>query len=272
MSACFQAMRISLCAIVRRPLESERIFFIEVDNLRESETYLPSKHALFTYRVEQVGEEKQPVLVVDNFLADAEMLVDIAARLAQFDAGAKFYPGIQSLVPSFYAQALSYHLREIICETFGIESDKITHSKSRFSIVNTRPYQLHPDQSKPHVDSTDGLQLAAVHYLCPAHLGGTSLCRHRKTGFEYVNAARLLELYPIFEKENKDVTWHGKYINGSNEYYQQIASFDAKFNRLIMYRAGSLHSGNIAEDFSFDPNPRTGRLTLNTFIKYSSAC
>jgi hypothetical protein len=27
-----------------------------------------------------------------------------------------------------------------------------------------------------------------------------------------------------------------------------------------------LHSGNIAPDFLFDTNPRTGRLTINTFI------
>jgi hypothetical protein len=59
----------------------------------------------------------------------------------------------------------------------------------------------------------------------------------------------------------------GKYINGDNQYYEQIGSYDAKFNRIVMYRGNVLHSANIAPDFNFDPNPRTGRLTLTSFIQ-----
>lgn len=56
-------------------------------------------------------------------------------------------------------------------------------------------------------------------------------------------------------------------MNGSNNHYEKIASFDPAFNRLIMNRGNCLHSGKTAPDFSFDPNPRIGRLTLTTFIK-----
>jgi Family of unknown function (DUF6445) len=105
--------------------------------------------------------------------------------------------------------------------------------------------------------------------LCSPEKGGTSLYRHQATGFEVINEARWPILYPHLVAELADDAWTKRYMNGSNPYYEQVASYEAVFNRLIMYRSTSLHSGNIAPNFDFDPNPRTGRLTLNTFIKYT---
>ena len=56
------------------------------------------------------------------------------------------------------------------------------------------------------------------------------------------------------------------YMNGSNNYFEQIAKIDAMFNRMVIYPSKILHSGNIPADFTFDPNPAKGRLTLNSFI------
>jgi hypothetical protein len=33
-----------------------------------------------------------------------------------------------------------------------------------------------------------------------------------------------------------------------------------------MYRRTTLHSGSLAPDFVPDPNPRTGRLSINAFL------
>jgi len=38
------------------------------------------------------------------------------------------------------------------------------------------------------------------------------------------------------------------------------------FNRMLVYRRNSLHSGNIGKDFVPDANPLTGRLSINCFI------
>jgi hypothetical protein len=43
------------------------------------------------------------------------------------------------------------------------------------------------------------------------------------------------------------------------------------FNRLLIYRGASLRSGNIGPGFAFDANPRTGRLTLNLFLRFQPA-
>jgi len=61
------------------------------------------------------------------------------------------------------------------------------------------------------------------------------------------------------------------YVNGSTELFECIGAFEATFNRALVYRGTSLHSGSIPADFVPDPNPRTGRLTLNTFVQLRSA-
>jgi len=105
-----------------------------------------------------------------------------------------------------------------------------------------------------------------VHYLCGADKGGTSIYRHRSTGFESVNAERVDQYKKIVRDEMESISYQPKYMNGSNEFFERIVSYEAVFNRLVMYRCTSLHSGNIAPDFILDSNPRTGRLTLNTFL------
>lgn len=228
--------------------------------------FIPPLHPDFSYRVDHVGQEQQPVLVIDNFLDRAELLIDVVENHCTFGESTYLYPGVQALVPAFYTGAIYTYLRQLICSTFGIRSENITHSKSNFSMVITPPAQLQPMQSKPHIDSLSNNVVAAIHYLCTEDKGGTSLYRHRATGFEMITKERLEKFNHHSAKEMEVSGWQGKYMNGSNEFYEQIASYDAVFNRIIMYRGNCLHSGNIGSDFTFDANPRTGRLTLNTFI------
>jgi hypothetical protein len=46
----------------------------------------------------------------------------------------------------------------------------------------------------------------------------------------------------------------------------QIAQQEGMFNRMLIYRRNSLHSGCIARDFVPDGNPLSGRLSINAFI------
>jgi hypothetical protein len=227
---------------------------------------LPPLHPDFRYKVDYVGNEKQPVLIIDNFLDKAELMIDVLAALPEFGESTYLYPGLQVEAPQFYSLAIYTHLRHLICKTFNLRLENITSSKSFYAMVLTPPNELKLAQSRPHVDTNNALQLAGVHYLCSAHHGGTSLYRHKASGFELISQDRRIEYETLLEQEAQDSEWKGKYIHGSNKYYEQIGSYDAVFNRLIMYHGNSLHSGNIAPDFDFDPNPRTGRLTLTTFI------
>jgi len=48
--------------------------------------------------------ERSPVLVIDNFLSDPEVLIDFAAAHAQFESVSNaFYPGVRAPIPPIYS-------------------------------------------------------------------------------------------------------------------------------------------------------------------------
>ena len=57
-----------------------------------------------------------------------------------------------------------------------------------------------------------------------------------------------------------------QYVEGDSPLFERIASYQAAFNRMLIYRGSMLHSVNVPADFVPDTNPRTGRLTVNTFV------
>lgn len=227
---------------------------------------IPNLHPGFSYRVDHVGYERQPVLVIDNFLNNADSLVEYSAKTANFNAEKGLYPGIRFPAPRLYVEAMSKYLGGLVSSVFELPTDLRMGVRSVFSLIVTPPNQLLPPQCIPHSDSTKMNDLATVHFLCGAGHGGTSLYRHRATGFEYVDHTRLDEYWNLVAKQEKMPDFPTGYMNGSNHLFEQIASYDAVFNRIIMYRSTSLHSGNIAPDFKFDSDPRTGRLSINTFL------
>jgi hypothetical protein len=225
-------------------------------------TYL---HKNFRYKVDYVGNEQTPVLIIDDFLVEVDSLIKLA-QSKNFNNSDTFYPGLRASAPELYLEVMDFYLHDLVADIFGLRGDKITGVKADFSIVTTPPDQLKVFQTIPHFDSTNRSELAAVHYLSPGSKAGTSIYRHRATGFESVDAARMTSYKKILEEEIQTVHGKKKYINGSNDFFEQIASYEGISNRLIMYPCTSLHSGNIPSDFVFDSNPLSGRLTLNTFI------
>lgn len=220
------------------------------------------------YQVNYVGQERQPVLVIDQFLPQAERLVDYCAGKLAFNQSDSFYPGLRMPAPPEYDKFIAYQLRQFITDVFSTSIEKIRGARSVYSMVTTRPQALALQQCMPHCDAYNEFNLACVHYLCGPQQGGTSLYRHNSTGFESVNQERERT---YMEALNKDVQRHSvarAYINSSTDIFTRTASYEAAFNRIVVYPGYVLHSGNIASSFAFDPNPRTGRLTLNTFFYF----
>jgi Family of unknown function (DUF6445) len=56
------------------------------------------------------------------------------------------------------------------------------------------------------------------------------------------------------------------YIHGDTPLFTRIGEQDGVFNRMVIYRRNSLHSGNLPPDFVPDPNPLTGRLSINSLM------
>ena len=230
-------------------------------------------HPHLTVRVEHRGREREPAVVIDDFLAEPQALVDVAAAGGRFaPVRGNLYPGIRAPLPAAYLRVLVGCLQEPVRKVFGLSDVDLARVEGDFSIVTTPPQQLQLLQCLPHFDTTDGRQVAVLHYLCAPALGGTSFYRHRSSGYETIDVTRHDGFMAALGAELKQSGPPARYyMQGSNAIFERIGALTAAFNRLVIYRSATLHSGDIPADFRFDPNPRTGRLTANTFLRFRSA-
>jgi hypothetical protein len=213
-----------------------------------------------------IGTERAPLLVVDNFVADPEKLVRRAATKS-FTAQSSHYPGIRAEAPLGYQQLFERKLKELLFEYFSLQGRSFKFPMCHYSLVTTPPDQLVFLQRVPHIDSAIGNGLASIHYLFKGSHGGTAFYRHRQTGFEYIDESRKERYFKLLELEKSGPHSPGpEYINGDTRLFEQIGYQEGIFNRLLVYRRNSLHSGSVGKDFVPDSNPRTGRLSINSFI------
>lgn len=218
------------------------------------------------------GREQQPVVVIDNFAPNPAGLIDYALSRGDVRPAQNFYPGLRSPTPPVYNDYLCQHLRPLLSSCFGLRDSKPRQVESWYSLVATPVEQLSPWQQIPHFDRPQPQDLAVLHYLCRAPHGGTSFYRHRATGFEYIDGNREANYLASVKAELAKQRQAGAgYINGDTEYFERIESVDCVFNRALVYRCSSLHSGNIPADFAFDPDPRSGRFTIASFLTFAAA-
>jgi hypothetical protein len=227
-------------------------------------------HEKFQIASVRVGGEGLPVLIVDNFLSNPEILVDYAALHCRFEGVSDtFYPGSRAPIPPIYCFALRAFLGEAIDKIFGLAAGRVTGELAHFSLVTTPPENLSGPQRMPHFDNTNPKQLAVLHYLCAPEQGGTSFYRHRRTRFEFIDDARIRTYNTAVAEDLAAVgPLPRRYICGDDPMFERIGAFAAAFNRVLIYRSIGLHSADIRPGFHFDDNPRTGRLTANTFFYY----
>jgi hypothetical protein len=218
----------------------------------------------FGFELRRIGREGEPVLSVDDVLRSPDALVDYAAEAVEFKPAwgpHGGYPG-----PLNYVETLVRALDPAIQRAFGLSHVKLARAECNFSVVVLGEHQLAPLQQIPHVDTTDPLQFALLHYLCEPEHGGTAFYRHRATGWETLTPERQPRYEALRERELAEQP--AGYIRGDTADYEQTAAFEARPNRLIIYRSRTLHSGQIPVDAPLDPDPRKGRLTANIFLNY----
>lgn len=226
----------------------------------------PELHPDMTVREMRFGREQAPLMVIDHFVADAEGLAAAAAGL-EFRPVPRAFPGVRAIAPADYQHLLLDGLEERLIEFFGLDARKLRLSLCHYSLVTLRPDELVPIQRVPHVDSLQHDGLATIHYLFHGDMGGTSFYRHRSTGFEFVDEEREDEFVTALKAELDGPYRPGEaYINGDTELFECIESRAAAFNRMLVYKRNSLHSGSIPPGFVPDPDPATGRLSINGFI------
>jgi len=213
----------------------------------------------------RIGHEREPIVIIDGFSSDPEALREQAAR-EEYRMLGPFYPGVRAPLEAGYMAERMDLLQQVLQTAFGLQ-DGANLVECNFSLMTTPPTALSMVQRLPHFDSTDPGRIAILHYLCGPDGGGTAFYRHRASGFETVSASRMQDYSQMLEEE---IRTRGEpaadYLRGDTASFEQTYRVNAAFNRLIIYRGWTLHSGLIPEGYGLPADPRTGRLTINTFL------
>ena len=221
------------------------------------------------YRVDHFGDEGEPVVIIDDFSADPQALIALAAA-QEFTSRGQHYPGVRAQADASYLGQQADLLQDILIHIFGMaEGARLV--ECNYSIVTTAPDQLTPIQRLPHFDSTDPGRLALLHYLSGPEQGGTAWYRHRQTGYERITQDRLAKYSAILEAEMRaEGLPDSGYVRGDTQHFERTGVVEAKFNRMLIYRGLRLHSGDIPPDLPRSVIPSIGRLTINTFLQARS--
>ena len=214
--------------------------------------------------VRRIGEEQQPVFVVDEAFNGCEDLVEFAAQSAFVTPTAgSYYPGLNAHLPSNYLSTLLPALERPLTEIFDALPGRLGRAYGFFGLTNLSPAQMAVRQSLPHTDSANARSFATVHFLS-ASFGGTAFFRHKATGFEVVSNVRANEFQTV---RTREINSHdGRPRETLSDLYEEIAHVEPAFNRLILYRATQLHAMRLENAEALNTNPKSGRLTANTFL------
>jgi hypothetical protein len=216
-------------------------------------------------RLRKVGAERQPLLIVDDVLADPRAMID-AARAADFYRPPHTnYPGLNANLPEAYYRTVVTALRGPIEAAFGVSAQAVLKFFGFFALATTPVEAASPVQTLPHLDGPDPNRLAMVHYLFRGDFGGTGFFRHAATGFESVDARRA-DIYAAAVESELAQGRRTRFAGEETPGYHLIEAVEPMFNRLIVYRGHVLHSGLLGRGGG-SADPATGRLTANGFIE-----
>jgi hypothetical protein len=219
----------------------------------------------------RVGNCQAPVVVIDDFSGDADGLVAIAQALAPYDDAGNYYPGLRRIITeadeaaNLYVERSCKAAAQFVAGAFDVGGFDLVEAS--FSMVTADPAELRPAQRAPHFDSTDSKYFALLHYLRVPEGTGTAFYRQRSTRIERVTEVNVSTFVRTADAEAAMLPAGSGYINGSNDFFEQIGAVEAVPDRLIIYQGSLLHSGIIPADMNLSPDPRIGRLTANFFLR-----
>ncbi|WP_448248455.1 DUF6445 family protein [Thalassotalea agariperforans] len=220
-----------------------------------------------------VGQERSPVLIIDDFLLNTQPVVDFACQQA-FVVGQEHnnsYPGIRSAIGDDYGMTVLKAIAPYFYNTLKIPPNlTLTPYNGCYSLITQAESTLELRQCIPHFDNDNIYSFAALHYLNKGDFGGTAFYRHKPTGFENITNSRKEEFFNSAQQyiEKNGHTEH-KYFTESTGHFELLEVIDYKPNRFIIYPSTLLHSAYLKQpDNNIDDNPATGRLTANFFIEF----
>jgi hypothetical protein len=215
-------------------------------------------------------DQRHFCLVIDDALLEPEQQLQYASTHRQEFRPVDFnaYPGVYLMAPAALARELYDLFQWRLRRHFDARRSVDMHC--RFSMVTLAPQALRPIQWLCHRDDVRlpprlSMQASVLYLFHNPQLGGTSF-------FAPVRPAA--ETDALFEDAGRltpDAFAHKYrmgygYMREFNDYFHLLGNSPARWNRLIVYDGGMLHTGDIGAPELLSEDPLAGRLTLNGFF------
>lgn len=215
--------------------------------------------------VRRIGTEQQPLVIMENALANPDAWVRMAGQASFQSPPGGYYPGLNAPIAPSLVSPLVDRLRGVVEQVFGLPATQGVQLMGYLALATAPARTLQPIQRVPHYDAVDKAQLAILCYLCEPKHGGTGFYRHDRTGFETIDATRQARFRAERDADYEKLKTN-QHVGPWTEGYTLVEAVPADLNRLIIYRSNALHSGLLTDE-TLSADPRTGRLTLNIFIR-----
>jgi len=222
-------------------------------------------------QLEYVGNNNNPVIIIDDYLPNPNKIINFALKECNFDQDKKsFYPGMRALLPKEYVTSCLRPLIPHLYSIYGIPKHLSPHIvDTRFSLITNKAKDLEAIQTLPHFDTPSRYTIAILHYLNDQPHGGTGLFRHKPTGYEHIDEPKQTEYFSYIEKYvdifNKS---EAAYCPAESDSYECYKTLEFKLNRLVAYPGCLLHTALVNPETDIDNDARTGRLTANMLIEF----
>lgn len=213
-------------------------------------------------------------VVVDNFLANPQALIEYACANAQrFFTPDGGYPGLNLVLPKRLLSDFHRFIRHRMAKEFCFLRGNATMDTG-LTMVTFRPEALANFQRICHTDpraAPGRRKYAALVYLYQdTLLGGTAFYRWKRP--DIIDRALALEIdnpaaaTALLAQHCGAFRKGPAYMTQSNELAEQLCVIAPRFNRLVFYSGEIPHSGHITAPERLSSDFRSGRLTLNCFV------
>lgn len=200
-----------------------------------------------------IGDTEIPLVVVDNFYENPDMVRDLALSLpyttSQYVCNHSPGERVRMSLDIRVIRNITYHLLKLPEWKLKPTTLQVIFNKMRGDA------KLEAIQTNPHIDGVDMLNAAMVLYLNKPEecVGGTAFYRHKKTGFEILNTQD--QFTSTFNNDRGKLTRNDytDFVTESNEEWELIDMIEMKYNRMVIYPPNVFHSAY---------------LTRNDFLEY----
>lgn len=214
---------------------------------------------------QDLGREAVPLWLIDDAHPAPQALVDETAALSFAHEPGGFYPGVRAEASGDYAAWLKTTISGL--PDFGADFGAVRLLRATFAVTTSNPASLAPIQRIPHYDGPEDDIFATVHYLCAEPHRGTGFFRHARSGFERITAARgPLWRQSLIEDRAQYGLPENRYHDGSRNGFEQIGYAACLYNRIAIYPANCLHSGDIGASWRIR-DIGSARLTVTSLFK-----